>query len=74
MWVVVRFADDVSAVLFSWIKVIEETGETMSFWPNKNAEKKRAKPNSKVDLTDGSLYPCQILFNGGKWKSVPLID
>lgn len=66
MWVVVKFVDDVSAVLFSWIKVDEVTGDTMCFWPRRNAEKKRSKPNLTIDTSDGTYYPCRILFNGGK--------
>lgn len=69
MWVVVKFSEDVSAVLFSWIKFDKRTGKTLCFWPRKNAEKKRSQPNVPIDLSDGTYYPCRILMNGGKWKA-----
>lgn len=69
MWVIVKFLNDnmVAAVLFSWIRTIEETGERLCFWPNKNIEKRRSKvAQGTEDFSDGTFFPCTILMNESK--------
>lgn len=70
MWVVVKFirSNDVSAVLFAWIRTDEDTGETSCFWPRKDAEKKRCNP--KLKACEGTFYPCKILMGGGELNTI----
>lgn len=66
MWKIVVFPDDeVSAVPLSWL--ITVNGKIMCFWPEKDANKKRARDEPLSGEDKYKLHDCRVLMNDGKY-------